>query len=133
MNEKLELTHKALNAWNRRDLTEYSQLYHPGVKFHGLAPTTLDLAGALEGYRAFFAGFPDMALEVDDSILEGDHLALRFHVNATHTGEFQSIPPTGREINVSGLTILQFHDGKVVERWNQFNQIGMMQQLGVIP
>jgi predicted ester cyclase len=84
-------------------------------------------------YRAFFAGFPDLRLTVDETVEEGERIAVRFTVRGTHEGVFQGIPPTGRPVEVQGFSILHFSAGRIVERWNQLDQLSMLQQLGVLP
>lgn len=133
MTSNLERTLTALDAWNRQDLDTYRTLYATGAVLHGLAPVPIDVDGALAGYRAFFAGFPDLCLDVLDHVSEENRLAIRFRVRGTQTGEFQGIPATGRAIDVEGMTILHFRDGQTTERWNVLDQMGMMQQLGVLP
>jgi predicted ester cyclase len=80
-----------------------------------------------------WAAFPHSRLMIDDLILEGDKLASRFRVQAMHRGEFMGIPPTGKNIEVHGMTIIRFAGGKWVERWNQVDMLGWLQQLGAIP
>lgn len=133
MTSNFERTINAVNEWNRQDLESYRKLYAPQATLHGLAPVPIGVDGALEGYRAFFAGFPDLHLGVLDSVSDEDRVAVRFRLTGTHSGTFQGIPATGRSIDVGGLTILKFQDGKAIERWNQLDQMGMLQQLGVIP
>jgi predicted ester cyclase len=60
-------------------------------------------------------------------------MAVRITVIGTHEGAFQGIPPTGRRVEVQTISVLHFSEGRVVERWNQLDQLGMLQQLGVLP
>jgi ketosteroid isomerase-like protein len=133
MNTNLERTRTALNAWNRHDLESYRTLYAPDARLHGFAPAPIDVPTLLAGYQAFFAGFPNLHLDLLDSIPDREKLALRVRLRGTHRGDFQGIPATGRSIDVEIMTILHFREGKVIERWNQLEQMGLMLQLGVIP
>jgi len=133
MNRNVERIRQAMEAWVGQDLDTYRTIYHPDAVLHGFAPHPIDVEGVLAGYRAFFAGFPDIDFEVLDTIVDGEKIAMRFRVTGTHTGEFQGIPATGRGMNVQGMTIMDFRDGKIAERWNQFDQMSLLQQLGVIP
>ncbi|MBI5565218.1 MAG: ester cyclase [Chloroflexi bacterium] len=81
----------------------------------------------------FRAGFPDLNSKVVDQIAEGDKVVTRIVSTGTHTGDFQGIPATGKPIRVEGIIIERFANGRIVERWDQFDQLGMLQQLGVIP
>ena len=54
-------------------------------------------------------------------------------MRGTHTGEFQGIPPTGKQVTMGGISINRFAEGKLAEHWSQFDSLGLMQQLGVVP
>ena len=81
----------------------------------------------------FRSAFPDFHSTVEDQIAEGDKVVTRWRMRGTHEGEFRGIAPTGKELDVTGIGIFRFSDGKVVESWDNFDQLGMMQQLGAIP
>jgi predicted ester cyclase len=66
-------------------------------------------------------------------IAEGDKVVTRFTMRGTHQGEFMGIAPTGRRVEMTGIDIIRFSDGKMVEHWGNTDDLGMMQQLGVIP
>jgi steroid delta-isomerase-like uncharacterized protein len=83
--------------------------------------------------RQYRGAFPDLQITIEDQIAEGDKVVTRWSSRGTHDGEFRGIAPTGRQITVTGIGIFRFSDGKVVESWDNFDQLGMMQQLGVIP
>ena len=77
--------------------------------------------------------FPDTHFTVDEQIAEGDTVVTRFTAHGTHKGELAGIAPTGRSVTVTGIVRDRLEDGKIVETWAIFDQLGMMQQLGVIP
>lgn len=81
----------------------------------------------------FYQGFPDIYHTIDDVIGEGDKAVVRFTLRGSYTGDFMGIPATGKSIEVSAIAMLTFVDGKVAQLNAQFDQFGMMQQLGVIP
>jgi steroid delta-isomerase-like uncharacterized protein len=82
----------------------------------------------------FHQAFPDFRTVVEDQIAEGDKVVTRWRASGTHQGEFRGIAPTGKQITVTGTGIFRFSDeGKVVESWDNFDQLGMMRQLGAIP
>jgi predicted ester cyclase len=80
-----------------------------------------------------WAAFPGCQLTVDDTIAEGDQLAVRFHLSGEHHGEIMGVPPTGRAFVLNGQTVLRFRDGRVVERWTTGDLLGLLIQLGAIP
>ncbi len=80
--------------------------------------------------RATRTAFPDLHLEIEDLIAEGDKVVARFTARATHRAEFQGIPATGKQVSWEGIGILRFRNGQMVERWNQSDIPGLMEQLG---
>ena len=90
-----------------------------------------------EAGKQYFAmlrrAFPDIHFTIEDQIAEGDKVVTRWTARATHTGAYQGIPPTGKQGVVTGITIDRIADGIFVEGWTNFDELGLMQHLGVIP
>jgi steroid delta-isomerase-like uncharacterized protein len=90
-----------------------------------------------EGFKQvmamFFNAFPDMIVELQDVIGEGDKVVTRGVMRGTHQGEFMGIPATGKPIEVNYIDIWRIENGQGVDNWVQLDMMGMMQQLGVIP
>ena len=82
------------------------------------------------GYRAAFS---DLRLTVDQQIAEGEHVVTRWTARGTHDGELFGIPPTGKSVETTGISIARIVDGKVVEDRTEWNAFGLMQQVGAIP
>ena len=95
-----------------------------------LPPGREGLKQLVQFYRA---AFPDTQVTVDDQIAEGDRVATRYTGRGTHQGDFGGIPATGKQVTVTGISIDRIEGGKIVESWNELNQLGMLQQLGAIP
>jgi len=91
------------------------------------------LAGIKHVFEAFRTAFPDLRFSVEDMIAEGEQVVSRLTMHGTHQGDFQGIPPTGKAVTQTGIDILRLAGGKVIERWGEFDNLGLMQQLGVIP
>jgi steroid delta-isomerase-like uncharacterized protein len=127
------LNRQAIEAMSRRDVKGATEHCATDCKFHGFAPQTLDL----EGYQHFlamnFAAFPDSEFTIEDVVAERDKVATRYTNRGTHRGAMMGIPPTGRQVTVTGIVITRFVDGKAVEVWNNADDLGIMRQLGVIP
>ena len=99
----------------------------------GMPPEALSLEGFKQLLPALRQGFPDALFEVEDLVAEGDKVALRLVWNATHQGELFGIPPTGTRATVTEMHLLRTADSKIVERWGEWDALGMMQQLGAFP
>ncbi len=81
----------------------------------------------------FFAAFPDARHELEEMIAETDQVATRFTFRGTHQGDLMGIPPTGKQVTVSGIALDRIASGKIVERRIESDQLGLLQQLGAIP
>lgn len=73
--------------------------------------------------------FPDIQIVTEDMVAEGDKVASRWTDHGTHLGEYQGIAPTGRRVSVAGISIDRIENGKVVESWLQWDEMGLLQQL----
>ena len=77
--------------------------------------------------------FPDISFEIGLQVAEGDYVATRWTGTGTHNGPIMGIEPTGNSSTVTGIGIDRIEDGKVVESWNSWDTLGMMQSIGAIP
>lgn len=82
---------------------------------------------------AMHVGFPDLRYKVEDMILDGDRIAVRYHMTGTHKGKFMGIDPTGKPIDIHGVDVMRISNGKVVEHWTYMDSMIMLQQLGLVP
>jgi steroid delta-isomerase-like uncharacterized protein len=82
------------------------------------------------GYRA---AFPDLVITIEDQIAEGDRVVTRWTARGTHTGDLWGIAATAREVTVTGTSVDRIKGGRIAESWSNWDTIGLMQQLGVIP
>jgi len=78
-------------------------------------------------------GFPDLQVTLDDVIAEGDKVVARTTWRGAHRGEFMGIPPTGKTVAFTAIDIVRYAGGKMVEHWGQIDNLGLLQQLGVVP
>ena len=90
-----------------------------------------------EGAKQFVSmlrrAFPDLHSTVEDQISDDDKVATRFTARGTHRGELQGIPASGKMMEITGIVISRFANGKIVEQWGNPDLLGMMQQIGAIP
>lgn len=117
------------------NLDAAEEIYAPNYVGH--EPAFGDARG-VEAAKQFAAdyrqAFPDLQTTIEDQVAEGDKVVTRFTARGTHQGETEAFgPPTGNRVEVTGITVEQFADGKIVEDWTNFDALGLMQQLGLIP
>ncbi len=90
-----------------------------------------------EGFKTFFTAmrtaFPDMKVEPQTMVTEGDQVAFAYTLTGTHKGDFNGIAPTGKSIEVRGMQIGRFENGKMVERWGSSDELGILKQIGAAP
>ena len=115
------------------NLAVADEILSPGFRFYFAgSPEPMDL----ESYKEFLvtrrAAFPDRRFVVEEMIAEGDKVSARFTMRGTHKGELRGIAPTGREVTMTGIDMIRLSEGKMVEDRVEVDQLGMMQQLGVI-
>ena len=118
-----------MNKGNESYLDEY---FAAEYIYHGPAGE-LDLEGFKAMHSMFLSAFPDSRSNIEDMIAVGDKVATRWTISGTHRGELQGIAPTGKKVTITGIIITRVEGGKVVEEWEAFDQLSLMQQLGVIP
>jgi predicted ester cyclase len=121
-----------VDAANRGDATYLDEYFAPNYVYHG-PRGDLDLEGFKRFHEMVLSAFPGGRMTAEDMIAVGDKVVTRWSFRGVQKGEFRGIAPTGNEVTVTGIIISRFEDGKAVEEWEEFNQVGMMQQLGVMP
>jgi predicted ester cyclase len=77
--------------------------------------------------------FPDVLMSVEDQVAEGDKVVTRWIASGTHQGDMMGIAPTGNRVTVAGTSVERIVDGKIEETWDNYDALGMMQQIGAIP
>jgi predicted ester cyclase len=119
---------------NQANESVFLDVLSPDVVDHTARPGLPSGRAGWNVYRKLFsAGFPDGRWIIASIIAEDDLVAARASFTGTHQGEFLGIPPTGRQVTVSATYICRLADGKIVERWANSDELGMLWQLGAIP
>ena len=128
--------HKALvqqfvdEFWNRGQMAAADELMTPDAVIHEpVAGSPEDLKGVATMVRS---AFPDWHSTVEEMLVEGDRIVERWTGRGTHQGEFQGIAPTGKSVAVPGVVFYRISGGKIAEFRGRFDQMSLMQQLGVI-
>jgi steroid delta-isomerase-like uncharacterized protein len=132
--ENKAIARRGYEAINQNNLDALDEVVAPDITDHDPAPGQ---APGLEGVKQWFSSmhtaFPDFRMNVEDMIAEGEKVVARVRLSGTHQGEFMGIDATGNRVTITGIDILRINaDGKIMERWGNFDDLGMMQQLGVM-
>ena len=125
--------HEAFDKGNQGSQALYVELAPDFVAHFPGVPGPLDREGFTQLGNVFTSAFPQSQTTIEDEIAEGDKVISRWTYRAVHRGEFQGIPPSGKQVTMTGLTLLRIAGGKIVEHWVELDQLGLLQQLGVIP
>ena len=138
MSEELKASVRQLvdEAWNKGNLDALDEAYAADFVQH--PPPFPDIVG-LEAFKQSIANtrsvYSDIQLTIDEIIIEGDTIATRWTWQGTHTGQSPTlpIPPTGKRVINTGVSVVHTVDGKAVEEWSYGDSLGLFQQLGVVP
>ena len=120
--------------WNKSDSSAIERFIAPN--YVGVDPAEPGLISGIEGYRQHFfrltTAFPDAHITIDHIFGVNDQVAARYTVEATHTGDFGGLPPTGRRVRVTAIAIARITRGKIVVEHAHSDALGLLTQLGVI-
>lgn len=105
---------------------EKYKLHFPG------SPEPLNYSEAKKLNAEYYAAFPDVKTTIDQQIAEGDFVVSRVSYQGTHKGELQGTPASNKKVRITGISIVKVENGKVVEQWDEFDSLGMMQQIGAV-
>ena len=120
---------------NRGNVDMVDEIYAPEYVDHdpNMPEDVHGLEGVKETYNMILGAFPDSEVTIEDQVAEGDKVVTRWTVRATHQGELMDIPPSGNRVEFMGVTISRIEGNKIVEDWDIYDALGMMQQIGAIP
>jgi steroid delta-isomerase-like uncharacterized protein len=122
------------DVWGKGDQAALEELLDPDFVDHDALPgQPPGREGHAQILAAFRSAFPDLNVTTEDIVSEGDKVVSRWTARGTHQGELLGIAPTGNGVTIKGIDVLRVAEGRIVERWAQFNDLEMMQQLGVVP
>ena len=122
-----------IDGLNRGDVSAAEEVFAADCVIHinGSPDPNLDVAGFKQMVAGLLAAFPGLRFTIEDQFVAGNRVATRWVAEGTNSAPLGSVPATGRTVRVDGLILDRVADGKVVERWEQWDQAGMMQQLGL--
>lgn len=122
-------------VWNKRKLEVIKEIISPS---HALqAPNIFGSSIGPDAYKRnvllFLAGYPDLRWTIEDTIAEEDKVVACWTISGTHKGDYMGIPATNKRVSVDGMTVHHIANGKIMDSTSNWDALGMMQQLGVVP
>jgi steroid delta-isomerase-like uncharacterized protein len=129
------IARRFIQVWGQESLDTLDELATPNLSVY--YPLLKEPIYGPEAFKQHLmrahSAVPDAAIESLDEISEGDKVVVRWTARGTHNGVFLGVPPTGKQLTWTGITIYRIADGKIVEERGEEDALGLMQQLGVIP
>lgn len=120
-------------VWNNQNEVAIDEMFAENGVGHGLGPEPIVGPENFKVFhRAFVSAYPNLRVEVQDTITEGDKIAVRCRVTGSHDGQGIGVSPTNQPVEFTGMVIVRVSDGKIVEAWNEFNFMEMYKQVGAL-
>ncbi len=131
-NKELVRRYREIHNTNRLD--QLDQIVARDLISHNMMPgLPQGIDSAKKSHQMFIASFPDNRYMTDDLIAEGDYVVERWTTTGTMSGSpFMGMPANGKKFKVSGVSIYRINNGKIVEHWGEFDQLAILQQLGLM-
>jgi steroid delta-isomerase-like uncharacterized protein len=120
-------------VWRERKNDTIRELIAPDASLHGQAGPDAEIVGP-EGFVAFAEtirnAFPDTEIEVEDIFAVDDKVAVRWTATGTHMGPCFGVDPSGARVRICGTTLVRIVSGQIVEGWDNWDRLGMLEQIG---
>ena len=121
-------------AQTRHNLAAVDEYISPDFMDHSAPPgLPPDREGVKMQFTMFFTALPDLHAIIHDQVADENKVVTRKTLRGTHKGDLMGIPPTGKTVDIEVIDILAVKDGKITDHWNLVDQLGLLQQLGVVP
>ena len=124
-----------MDIFQERNLAAADEIVDPDFTWHfpGLPEPVRGPQGVKQIATMYHTAFPDLRVTYEDSFSAGDKVVSRWSSRGTQTGPLGPVPPTNKPMRTTGINIYRLTGGKIVEGWIDWDQFGMMQQLGLVP
>jgi steroid delta-isomerase-like uncharacterized protein len=109
------------------------EILAPDVVLHANGQEIRGLEGAKQLAAAIHTAFPDVRINHQEAVVSGDRVAILWTSDGTHRGDYYGVPPTGKRTHIEGLDLFHVRDNKITEAWIEFDNLGLLQQIGAVP
>jgi steroid delta-isomerase-like uncharacterized protein len=119
-------------VWNQGNAAAIDRLSHPHARGFGQAEhgRKIDMNEFRELWRNLRTAFPDVKFTIEETIEQDDRVAARWSASLTHKASFLGIPATNKNAKITGISWMRMEDGKIVEGWDNWDQLGLLVQIG---
>lgn len=121
------------SVWNRKEPGAIDRYLAPDAKMHGLGDVPMTPADFKQMHGAFCAAFPDIRIDIERTVCEGDTVVALCHVTGTHAGAALGPAPTQKRVDMWGMGMARVANGQIVEGWNAWDFMSLYQQCGMLP
>ncbi len=128
--ENTALTLRLVDVWMKGDIEALKEILSPDYVYHNDTGQTASLEMLIEQLKKEMEMFPDRTMSNEQLIAKGDMVVHRYIARGTHTGEVGGLAPTGNKLELGGIEILRFENGKIVESWEVVNYLSIFVALG---
>ncbi len=128
-----EMSHRMQEVWNSGQTEMLDELCAGDYVCHDPVLGEVDLDRFKHSVREYRRAFPDLRMGILQSMSDGNFVTTRWRSTGHHQGTFMGAPASGKEIVLEGITVTRISGGKIAEDWSQFNLLGLLQQLGIVP
>jgi steroid delta-isomerase-like uncharacterized protein len=116
-------------VWNQRRTATVHELLRPDSVGHLQSGDVVGPEPFLEVHAQLLQALPDLRVQVEDTVAQGDHVVVRWTATGTHQARGMGCDPAGTQVQFRGMTWIRYHDGKMVEGWDAWDLGGLMQKL----
>jgi steroid delta-isomerase-like uncharacterized protein len=120
-------------VWNKGRASAIDEMLAPHGRVHGAGPQPLGRDAFKVFHSSYRNAFPDVTITLDDVVVGGNTVAARWTATGTHRGDGLGFAATNKPVQFEGMTFARVEAGQLVEGWNVFDRLGMLQQVGVVP
>jgi steroid delta-isomerase-like uncharacterized protein len=131
--ENKALARRSWEIVSQRNPDLLEEVYAADIVWHEPDQDVQGLEEAKQFYSMYLSAFPDLHVTVEDVLAEGDNAVTRWTIRGTHQGEIEKFgPPTGKQVEINGITIHRIEGSKIVEEWERYDNLSVMRQLGLV-
>jgi steroid delta-isomerase-like uncharacterized protein len=127
------LVRRAFELFNQWDAGRLAEFYAPDAVLYSSGQETRGIDALTQAFASYYVALPDFHSNLQDLVASGDRVVSRSINTGTHDGDLEGIPPTGKTVEFSSMSLYRVEGGKIIEQWSEADLLGLMQQIGAIP